>query len=142
MTVELPLQPDGSADAHAANQPPDPVAQNVGAFERLFHDARIAGPCENLAYRGPFRAFDTVRAIPFGIFRNHNAALVWRDRPRAANFTVVLEYLRMEGALIKIVALLKVSGIDGEIDRFAGGGRVFAKIPQAQTVVAIDGLDN
>ena len=40
------------------------------------------------------------------------------------------------------VALFKASRIDGEIERFAGGGRVFAKVPQAQTVVAIDGLDN
>src|SRR3979411_1025621 len=108
MTVELPLQPDGSAHAHPENHPPDPVAQNVGAFERLFHDARIAGPCENLAYRGPFRAFDAVRAIPFRIFRNHNAALVRRDGPRPAKLAFVINYIRMEGGLIRLVAVLNV----------------------------------
>src|ERR1700730_2426418 len=91
MTVELPLQPDGSADAPAANQPPDPVAQNVGALERLFHEARIAGPRENLAYRGPFRAFDAVRAIPFRIFRHNNAARGRRGGPRPAELAVVLD---------------------------------------------------
>jgi hypothetical protein len=29
MTVELPLQPDRAADAHAADQPPNAIAQNV-----------------------------------------------------------------------------------------------------------------
>src|SRR5216683_279626 len=142
VTVELPLQPDGSADAHAANQPPDPVAQNVGALERLFHDAWIAGPRQNLAYRGPFRAFDAVRAIPFRIFRNHNAALVRRDGPRPADFAFVLNYVRMYRGLIRIVALLKARRVDGKIEGFAGGGCVLAKIPQAQTVVAIDRFDD
>src|SRR6266576_5843897 len=47
MAVELSLQPDRSPDAHAADQPSYPVAQNVGALERLFHKTWIAGPRGN-----------------------------------------------------------------------------------------------
>src|SRR3984893_8770742 len=142
MTVELPFQPDGSADADPANQPPYPIARTVGALKRLLHDALIAGVCENLAYRGPFRAFDAVRAIPFRIFRNHNAALVRRDGPCPAKLAVVLNDIRMEGGLSRIVALLNARRVDGKIEGLTGGGRVLAKIPQAETVVAIDRLDD
>src|SRR5882672_7350917 len=142
VTVELSLQPDGAADAHAADQPSNSIAQDVGAIEGFLNQAWIAGPHGDLAYGGPFRTFNAVRAIPFGIFRNHNAALVRRDRPRAADLAFVLEYIRMQGTLIRIVAPLNTYRIDGKIEGIAGGGRVVAEVPQAQTVVAIDRLDH
>src|ERR1700704_817357 len=101
VTVELSFQPDGSADAHAADQPSNSIAQNVGAIEGFFNQAWIAGPREDLTYGGPFRTFNAVRAIPFGIFRNHNAALVRRDRPRAADLAFVLKYIRIQEPLIR-----------------------------------------
>src|SRR5258708_12992665 len=90
MAVELPFQPDGPADAHAADQPPDPVAQNIRALQRFFDAARITRLCKNLADRRPFRPLDAMRAIPFRIFCNHDPALIRRDRPRAAHPTSVL----------------------------------------------------
>jgi hypothetical protein len=124
MTVELPLQADGSADAHATDQPSNSIAQDVGAIEGFFNQARITGPRGDLTYSSPFRAFNAVRAIPFGIFRNHHAALVRRDRPCAAELAFVLEYIRLQGTLIRITALLNTYRIDGKIEGVAGGGRV------------------
>src|SRR5260370_35509721 len=74
MTVELPLQADRSAHTHPANQASNPITQNVGALQRLFHETRVTGPPVNTPDLRPFRSFNAVRAIPFGIFRNHNAA--------------------------------------------------------------------
>src|ERR1700687_2618655 len=140
MTVELSFQAHRPADANAADQPSNPVAQNVGAVECVFYEARVAGPRENLAYCRPIRALDAVRAIPFGIFRNHYAALVRRDRPRAADPAFLSKHIGTKRGLIRIAPLLKAYRIDGKIERFAGGGRVVAEVPQAQTVVAIDRL--
>src|SRR5712671_8084548 len=44
VTVELSLQPDGAADAHAADQPSNSIAEDVGAIEGFFNEAWIAGP--------------------------------------------------------------------------------------------------
>src|SRR5260370_31395152 len=138
MTVELALQPDRSAHTHAANQASNPIAQNVGALQCLFHETRVTGPRVNLPYRRPFRAFDAVRAIPFGIFRNHNAALVRCDRPRATEPAFVLKHIGPKGGLIRIVPLLNAYRIDGKIERFARRRR--AEVPQTHAVVTVDRL--
>src|SRR5439155_16958811 len=106
MAVELSLQPDRSPDAHAADQPSYPVAQNVGALERLFHKTWIAGPRGNLAHRGPFRALNPMRAVPFGIFCDHEATLVRRDGPGAADLAFVSMLVGPERGLIRIIARL------------------------------------
>src|SRR6202022_313338 len=142
MTVELSLQPDHSADAYATDQPSDPIAQNVGVVEGLFHKAGITGPRRNLTYRRPLRAFDTMRAVPLGVFRNHNTALVRRNRPRATDPALVLKHIGMQGGLIRVVPLFNARRIYGKIERSARGGRVIAEVPQSQTVVTIDRLDD
>ena len=141
MAVELALQADRASDADAAHQPADPVAQDVGAVERLFHQARVAGPGGDLAHRRPFRPLDAVRAIPFRIFRDHDAALIRRHRPRATGAALILELI-VAPILIRLLLLLQAYRIDRKLERFAGGGGVFAEIPQPETVVAIERLDD
>ena len=142
VTVELPLQADGPTDPHAADQPPDPVAQDVRAVERRFHQAGVAGSSRNLTDRGPFRALDAVGAIPFRIFRDHDAALVRRRGPGATEAAFVLLKIGTMQVLVRLVALLEASRIDGKIEHFRRRGRVVAKIPQPETVIAIERLDD
>ena len=63
-------------------------------------------------------------------------------RARAADLAIVSRHIGIERGLVRIVALLEARRFDGKIERFAGGGRVLAEIPQAQAVVAIDRLDD
>src|ERR1700733_11762736 len=116
VTIKLSFQPDRAADPHAADQPPNSVAQNICAAKRFLDQARIAGPRGDLAYRGPLRSLDAVRTIPFGISSNHDATLVRRDRARATDLAVILQHIGTERGLIRIVPLLDARRVNGEIE--------------------------
>ncbi len=142
MAVELAFEPDHAANAHAAHQPPDPISQHVGGIQRLFDHAWISRSRGDFAYGGPFRSFDVVRTIPFRIFRDDQAALIRRGRPGATDRAVILLRVGWLRRLIGLLALLDARSLDGEVERLGRGGGVLAEIPQAETVIAIDGLDD
>src|SRR5207237_2620683 len=78
----------------------------------------------------------------FGHCRPHDAPPTRCARPRATDPAFVLRHIGTKGGLIRIVPLLNAYRIDGKIERFARRRRVVAEVPQTQTVVAIDRLDD
>ena len=80
----LPIEANGSPDPDTPDQPPDPAPQHAGPIECLLNRPGVAGLRRHLAHNAPIRALDAMFAIPFGVSRDDDPPLVWRDRPGAS----------------------------------------------------------
>ena len=65
-----------------------------------------------------------------------------RDDREATDRAVVLQHIGTQRGLVRIVALLDARGVNRKLEGLAGRGRVFAEVPQAEAVIAVDRLDD
>jgi hypothetical protein len=142
VSLTLPVEADLATNPHAADQPADAVAQNIRTVERFLDQSRLGEPGCNLADCSPFGTFDAVRVVPFGVFCDHDAALVGRDGARTSELFKF--FLQLAAGVLVITSLspLDLDGLHRQFHHFARRWSVLAEIPEAETIVAINGLDD